>query len=151
MAHGTVGDNAAGVPAQSRGTEGYVATGERRDVMSGWVVFAGTFLGLASLFSIAAGISGLVNRAYFNTGGLLYHNFTVASWSWIGIGALQLLTAMLIFGRVGLGRWLGIALASLSALAWMLAIGAYPLWGLMVLTADALVIYGLAAHGGHDD
>ena len=74
----------------------------------------------------------------------------MASWSWIGIGALQLLAAVMIFGRVGLGRWLGILLASLSALAWMLAIGAYPLWGIIVLTADALVIYGLAAHGAED-
>ncbi len=74
----------------------------------------------------------------------------MASWSWIGIGALQLLAAMMIFARVGLGRWLGILLASLSALAWMLAIGAYPLWGFVVLTADALVIYGLAAHGAED-
>ena len=149
MSHGTVGEHAAGTPTENRTADGYAATGEQ-GMMSGWVVFAGTFLGLASLFSISAGIAGLVNRAYFDTGGLLYHNFTVASWSWIGIGALQLLTAMLIFGGVGLGRWLGIALASLSALAWMLAIGAYPLWGFIVLTADALVIYGLSAHGGRD-
>jgi hypothetical protein len=150
MSHGTIGEHAAGTPAQNQTADGYVAPVEQRGVMSGWVIFAGTFLGLASLFSIAAGISGLVNRAYFDTAGLLYHNFTVASWSWIGIGALQLLAAMMIFARVGLGRRLGLLLASLSALAWMLAIGAYPLWGLIVLTADALVIYGLAAHGAED-
>ncbi len=148
MSHGTVGEHASGTPTE-RTAGGYVDTSEQ-GVMSGWVVFAGTFLGLASLFSLSAGIAALVNRAFFNSGGLYYHNFTAAAWSWIGIGALQLLAAMLIFGGVAFGRWLGIALASISALAWMLSIGVYPLWGFIVLVADALVIYGLAAHGGRD-
>jgi hypothetical protein len=41
---------------------------------------------------------------------------------------------------------LGVVLASLSMLVWFFSIGAYPMWAIMIVALDALIIYGLTAH-----
>jgi hypothetical protein len=46
------------------------------------------------------------------------------------------------------GRWFGMFAASLSAIASLLAIPAYPFWSLAIFAIDILIIYGLAAYGG---
>ena len=42
-----------------------------------------------------------------------------------------------------MGRWLGITIASLSALITVFVIFVFPLWSIAVLALDCLVIYGL--------
>jgi hypothetical protein len=41
----------------------------------------------------------------------------------------------------------GVILAGLSALVNMAFIGAYPVWSLIIITVDVLVIYALIVHG----
>lgn len=45
-------------------------------------------------------------------------------------------------------RWLGVTVASLSALGQLLFAQAYPVWSLMIMAIDFLVIYGLIAYAG---
>ena len=42
---------------------------------------------------------------------------------------------------------LGIALAGLNAFATLLAVDAYPIWSMLVVAVDLLVIYALTVHG----
>jgi hypothetical protein len=46
------------------------------------------------------------------------------------------------------GRWFGIGVAGLNAIAALLSIPAYPFWSLAVFTIDIVIIYGLSAYGG---
>ena len=46
------------------------------------------------------------------------------------------------------GRWFGITVAGLNAIAALLSIPAYPFWSLAIFALDVIVIYGLAAYGG---
>src|SRR5262245_28783219 len=59
------------------------------------------------------------------------------------IGILQLITCRFIYQRSQAGALLGIAMATVSAFAAFLALGAYPPWAIVILVIDGLVIYGL--------
>jgi hypothetical protein len=45
-------------------------------------------------------------------------------------------------------RVTGVVVAGLSAVVNLLDIAAYPLWSLIVIAVDVLVIYALVVHGG---
>lgn len=64
------------------------------------------------------------------------------------VGALQILAAFSIWRGGAFGRWFGIAVATLDAIAALLSIPGCPVWSLAVFTIDVLIIYGLAVHGG---
>jgi hypothetical protein len=54
---------------------------------------------------------------------------------------------VLIFNRSHLGALVGILIAGLNAIAQLMAIGAYPVWSVIVLVIDGLIIYGLCVYG----
>jgi hypothetical protein len=112
--------------------------------VSGWWLFAGVMMLIAGGFNIIEGISALVEKEYFDRSGLLYHNLRFWGWVILIIGILQIITCRFIYVRSRTGALLGIFMASLSAFAAFLAIGAYPLWAVIILVIDGLVIYGLA-------
>ena len=63
------------------------------------------------------------------------------------LGAIQLLTAFLIWRGSFLGALLGIMLAGLNAVIALLSVGAYPIWSLIILALDGVVIYALTVYG----
>ena len=66
----------------------------------------------------------------------------------MGFGALELLAALSVWRGGEFGRWFGILVAGVAAVAAMMMIAAYPFWALTLVVIDFLVIYGLAAYGG---
>ena len=63
------------------------------------------------------------------------------------LGAIQLLTAFLIWRGSVVGALLGIMLAGLSAANSLLSVGAYPIWSLIILALDGVIIYALTVYG----
>jgi hypothetical protein len=57
---------------------------------------------------------------------------------------------VLIAGILNDGRWIGIGSAALNSIVMLMFIPAYPFGALAVFAIDVLVIYGLAAYGGHN-
>ncbi len=113
---------------------------------TGWATLAGVLFLVAGIWNFIAGWAALARKEYFDEASMLYQNLQVVGWVWLGIGVIQVLTSYLLFSRMPSGRVLGITLAALSMLVWFFAIGAYPIWAVMVVAIDALIIYGLAAH-----
>ena len=70
-------------------------------------------------------------------------------WGWlaVGIAVVMFATAVGLFLRSGIASLFGILIAAISALDQLLAIGAKPIFSLVILAIDGLIIYGLAAHG----
>ncbi len=56
-------------------------------------------------------------------------------------------TAFLIFRGSVVGSLLGITLAALNVVLALLSVGAYPIWSLLIIALDGVVIYALTAHG----
>jgi hypothetical protein len=114
---------------------------------AGWARFAGMMILVVGTFNLIWGFVALVQDDYFASDQLLM--WSLNSWGaiHIAIGCLQLLTAMLIFSGSGAGAVLGVLLSFLSAIGALLAIGAYPIWSIVILVIDGLVIYALTVYG----
>ena len=113
---------------------------------SGWVTFAGVVALVVGAYNAISGIAALSDddtiAAQANE--VLYGiDLTAWGWFWLIVGALQLLTGVLILQRNEWGRALGVGMAGLSAVITVFVIFVFPLWSLAVLTLDALVLYGL--------
>jgi hypothetical protein len=119
------------------------------DKGSGWLLFAGIMVLIVGVLNVIYGIAAIDNASFF-VADQRYILSDLSTWGWVMlvIGALQLLAAFSIWSGGGYGRWFGIAMASLNAIAALLSIPAYPFWSLAVFTIDILIIYGLAAYGG---
>jgi hypothetical protein len=98
-------------------------------------------------------ISGLVaildDNFLVGAPGKLYVVDTTA-WGWITliIGVIVVGAAFGVFAGMVWARAIGAILAGANAIAQLGIIRAYPIWALIVITIDILVIYGLIVHGG---
>src|SRR4051794_40831065 len=119
------------------------------DKGSGWLLFAGVMIVMVGILNVIYGIAAIDN-AHFFVANQKYIVSDLSTWGWVMLilGALQILVAFSIWSGGSYGRWFGIAVASLNAIAALMAIPAYPFWSLAVFSIDILVIYGLAAYGG---
>ena len=117
---------------------------------SGWVLFAGIMVALVGVLNVIYGVAAIGDSRFF-IGDATYILSGLNTWGWIMLilGAAQLFAAYSIWKGGEAGRWFGIVVASLNAIAALMAISAYPFWSLAVFTLDILVIYGLAAYGGN--
>ena len=64
------------------------------------------------------------------------------------LGVLQLFAAFSLWSGGLYGRFVAILAASLSAVASLLSIPAYPFWSLAIFAIDIIVIYQAAMYGG---
>jgi hypothetical protein len=116
---------------------------------SGWVLFAGIMIMIVGVLNVVWGIAAIDSSSFF----VEDQRFILSdlnTWGWIVliIGALQFAAAFSIWAGGSFGRWFGIAVASVNAIAALLSIPAYPFWSLAIFAVDVLVIYGLATYGG---
>jgi hypothetical protein len=115
----------------------------------GWLAFAGYVLIIAGVFSMIDGIVALANSSFF-TVNAHYVFSSLRTWGWITliVGIVETLAGFGVFTGSQVARWFGIAIASLSAIGQLMFAQAYPLWSLIIISVDMLVIYGLAVYGG---
>jgi hypothetical protein len=125
----------------------------RAEEASGWAVgfisFAAIMMVLVGMLQILAGLVAIFeNQIYVQTRNYLF-KFDVTTWGWIHL-ILGIIVALagwgLLSGRIW-ARVVGITLAVLSAIANFLWLPYYPLWSLLIIALDVLVIWALAAHG----
>jgi len=117
----------------------------------GWLFFAGTILGLAGIMRIFDGIwafryDGAVPDKL--EGAVLGTSLTTYGWVWIVVGVILIVSSFAVLSRSQFARWIGIiagGIMAISAIWWM---PYYPVWSLVYIMIGALVVYGLAAHGG---
>jgi hypothetical protein len=86
---------------------------------------------------------------YLVTAGNLVVDVNYNVWGTVHLilGVLLLLSgAGVLTGNLA-ARTVGVILAGLSALANLLFIEAYPLWSIIIIAVDVLVIYALTVHG----
>ncbi len=117
---------------------------------TGWVFFAGMMMILSGVFEIIAGLTGLLRHTWYavTSSHLLVFNYTAWGWVDLGIGLLILLAGISVLHGSTWARVVGVILASLSAIGSLSSVNAYPVWSIVVITIDVLVIYALSVHGG---
>jgi hypothetical protein len=116
---------------------------------SGWLLFAGIMIVMVGVLNVIYGIAAIGDASFF-VADQKYILSGLNTWGWVMLilGALQVTAAFSIWSGGSFGRWFGIGVAMLNAIAALLSIPAYPFWSLAVFTVDILIIYGLASYGG---
>lgn len=122
---------------------------------SGWVTFAGVIASIAGVYNLVSGIAAIADDARLsqypglaNIDEVLYGvDLSTWGWFWAVIGGLQLLTAGLILARNSIGQILGIVFASISAMLTVFIMWIYPMWAVVVIALDMMIIHALTAHG----
>jgi hypothetical protein len=128
-----------------------LAVPPRRSGWTGWAIFAGIVLFLTGVFHATSGLVALFNDdVYLVSTDRLAVTFDYTAWGWIHLilGSLVAIAGIAIFKGQVWGRAVGVVLAGLSAFANLLFIPAFPLWSLLIIAMDVLVIYALCVHGG---
>lgn len=115
----------------------------------GWVLFAGTMLGILCILNLIDGIAAVSSSKFFvGQAEFVFSDLNTWGWVLIVIGAVQGVTAIGVFLRWKAVRWVGVTIAGLNSIVQLIFLPAYPLWALCLFTLDMLVMYGLIAYGG---
>jgi hypothetical protein len=117
------------------------------DYGSGWIAFAGAYLIVAGIMNLIWGIVALSNKSAFVEEGLVWS--TLDTWGWIAIvtGGVQMLAGCMVLARRFAGQWLAGILALVGIFVSFFSAGAYPIWSIIALAANGLVLWAVTAHG----
>ncbi len=115
----------------------------------GWVYFASAMLLVAGGLQAIAGLAALFKDSYYvvSEKGLLALDYTQWGWIHLGLGLLLFGAGISIMNGNAWGRVVGVFLAILGALANLAFLNAYPLWSIIAVIVDVMVIYALTMHG----
>jgi hypothetical protein len=114
---------------------------------TGWAVFAGSVLAIAGAMNIIYGLTGIFKDEVLTTAGgrLIVWDLTTMGWILLIFGCFQLLAGGGLFAASGWARWTAIVLAGLNAIANVGFITVFPIWTLLIVGLDIIVIYQLSA------
>ncbi len=107
-------------------------------------------MALLGVFHAFAGLVALFEEDYYLVGesGLVVSaDFTAWGWTHLLIGVLFIVTAFFLVQGAMWARVVTIGVAGLSAIVNLAFLSAYPLWGVIMITLDILVIYAITTHG----
>lgn len=118
---------------------------------AGWVAFGAMMMVALGVFQAIAGFVALFKDQYYvvPTKQLVVQvDYTAWGWVHLAIGAFALAAGIgLLAGASTWARVLGVVVALASALVNFAFLPAYPLWGLIMITLDVLIVYAIIAHG----
>lgn len=115
----------------------------------GWIAFSVAVLVIGGVFAIIDGLVAVYRSRFFSSSAV-YVFSDLKTWGWIvfGLGVAAVVSGFAVASGRGWARWLGIGVAGLNAVAQLMFAQAYPLWSLMIMAIDVMVIYGLTVYGG---
>jgi hypothetical protein len=124
-------------------------TTSTRSGWTGWITFAAIMMMISGGLNALYGLIGIVNDEWvvWTNRGSLYLDITEWGWIHLIVGAVVLLSGIGLLSGNMLARIVGIIAVAVSLMANFFFIPAYPLWALIVITIDVLVIWALTAHG----
>ncbi len=107
--------------------------------------FAGIMLAIASVFQILQGISAIANDSVFAKAANYVYEFDITTWGWIHLlmGVLGLAVGLAILAQQTLGYLGGLGIAGISAVTNFAWLPYYPVWSLLIITFNVLVIWAL--------
>ena len=114
----------------------------------GFVVFAGVIMIMSGVFEAIAGLVGLfANEFYVATRNYLFQ-FDATTWGLIHllVGLLVLFAGFAVIAGQTWARVVGMILVGLSALANFAFLPYYPVWSLLIIALDVVVIWALAVY-----
>lgn len=120
------------------------------DGWSGWIMFASTLMFILGCFHAIAGFVGIFDEDYYLVGKndlVVTVDYSTWGWTHLILGILVAAAGGALLRGAMWARIVAIVLAILSSIANLVFMAAYPLWSLIMITVNVLVIYAVTAHG----
>lgn len=116
---------------------------------TGWIAFAGIMMILAGTLHTIYGFIAAINGDWAGWSNVDDVLLSVQAWGWVAVvvGIVVVLCGFGVFTGNILARTVGVILAVISLVANFAFIPVYPLWSIVVIVVDLLVIWALTAHG----
>lgn len=104
---------------------------------------------LSGVLQTIAGLTALLNSDWLlvTQQNLLVFNFTTWGWVHLLAGLIILVAGFSVMHGATWARAVGVVLATFSFIANMAYVNTYPIWSIVVMVVDVLVIYALTVHG----
>ncbi|RBM24195.1 hypothetical protein DI005_01195 [Prauserella sp. PE36] len=120
-----------------------------RTVWTNWIGFAAVLMIVTGAFNVIAGLVALLNEDYYAVGpqGLLVFDLTAWGWIHLAAGALVLVTGLALFTGKAWAGVIAVVLLGLNAIAQLAFLPVAPLWGVLVIALDVVIIWAILAHG----
>lgn len=117
---------------------------------TGWVSFASVLMMLSGIVHILYGLGSLFSQGwYLYVNEQIYIvNATTGGWVLLILGILLLVSGGLLMTGNLFGRIMGILLATLGIIANLAYIAIAPVWSILAVVVNAVVLYAVGVHGG---
>jgi hypothetical protein len=118
---------------------------------TGWVLFGAMILVLLGSFQAINGLVALFNESYFVAPRQdLVVTVSYDTWGWVHLvlGLIALATGIGLMRGAIWARVTGVIIAMLSAIVNLAFIAAFPVWAILMISLDVIVIYAITTHGG---
>jgi hypothetical protein len=118
-----------------------------RRARTGWIAFAGAYLLVAGVMNGIWGLAALTDREVLRESELAWSNLT--TWGWLSLvaAATQLVAGALVLAHRVVGRALAGVIAFAGLFVNFLSIGAYPVWSILAVVANGLVLWAVTVYG----
>jgi hypothetical protein len=139
-------------PREYRGASGTGAgpapmrTGPEPSGAAGWVRFGAVVMVIVGVFGVIEGLVAVLTPSYFVTVGGAVFVLSLAGWGWVhlALGALVAIVGASLLGEApSWARGTAVGLVALSAILHLTFVAAAPVWSILVIALDVIVLYAL--------
>jgi hypothetical protein len=117
---------------------------------AGFVLFGGIMLLVLGAIEAIEGFAALFKDDYYLTTGsgmLVTTDYTAWGWTHLIVGLIAVAAGFGVMAGQMWARVVGIGIAVVSTLVNFAFMSAFPVWSIIVIATNVLVIYALAVHG----
>jgi hypothetical protein len=113
----------------------------------GLVVFAGVIMMMVGVFHALAGLAAIIDDQYFVVGPNYAYELDTTAWGWLHLifGIIVAAAGWGVFNGATWARVVGITLAVISAIGNFFFIPYQPVWAILIIALDILIIAALTA------
>jgi hypothetical protein len=114
----------------------------------GFAMFAGVTMIILGVFQVIEGLSAIFRDEIYVVGARYVFSFDLTAWGWIHLllGVLLLAAGVALRTAQTWARSVGIAFAALSMIANFMFLPYYPVWSLLIIALDIVVIWALCLY-----
>ena len=116
---------------------------------TGWIAFAGWLMLIIGSLDFFEGLIAVIRGQYYVLTPQQIIVFDTTTWGWLTLiwGILLVLAGFGLWTGAGWARWFTIVVVGLNILGQLSWLGAsaYPLWSLVIITLNIIVLYALTA------
>lgn len=115
----------------------------------GWIGFAGIVMAVSGILHIVYGLAGIFSQDWYANLNQVTLVMSLDAWGWsmLAMGALLLLSASLLLAGNMFGRVMGAILVTASLFANLALLSVTPVWSVIAVVVDLLVLYAIIFHG----